>query len=74
MAEAALSAGDRDAGGRGLRRAAALAQELGARPLSGDITLVARRARISLRGGDERPRPGQRPRPGSRTRAGTHGP
>jgi DNA-binding CsgD family transcriptional regulator/tetratricopeptide (TPR) repeat protein len=53
MAGAALSAGDRDAGGRGLRRAAALAQELGAGPLSGDITLVARRARISLSGGDE---------------------
>jgi ATP/maltotriose-dependent transcriptional regulator MalT len=53
MAGAALSAGDRDAGGMGLRRAAALAQDLGARPLSGDIALVARRARISLSGGDE---------------------
>jgi ATP/maltotriose-dependent transcriptional regulator MalT len=53
MAGAALSAGDRDAGGMGLRRAAALAQDLGARPLSGDIALIARRARISLSGGDE---------------------
>jgi ATP/maltotriose-dependent transcriptional regulator MalT len=53
MAGAALGAGDRDAGGAGLRRAAALAQDLGARPLSGDIALVARRARISLSGGDE---------------------
>jgi DNA-binding CsgD family transcriptional regulator/tetratricopeptide (TPR) repeat protein len=47
-AGAALNAGDRDAGGTRLRRAVALAQELGARPLSADIALVARRARISL--------------------------
>ncbi len=47
-AGAALNTGDRDAGGTRLRRAGALAQELGARPLSGDIALVARRARISL--------------------------
>jgi len=47
-AEAALSAGDRDGGGARLRRAAVLAQRLGARPLSDDITLLARRARISL--------------------------
>jgi ATP/maltotriose-dependent transcriptional regulator MalT len=47
-AEAALKAGDRDGGATRLRRAAALAQRLGARPLSDDITLLARRARISL--------------------------
>ncbi len=47
-AEAALGAGDRDAGGTRLRRAGALAGQLGARPLSDDIALVARRARISL--------------------------
>ena len=47
-AEAALSAGDRDGGAARLRRAAALAQRLGARPLSDDIALLARRARISL--------------------------
>lgn len=47
-AEAALSAGDRDGATSRLRRAAALAQSLGARPLSDDITLLARRARIPL--------------------------
>jgi ATP/maltotriose-dependent transcriptional regulator MalT len=47
-AEAALSAGDRDGGTTRLRRTAALAQRLGARPLSDDIALLARRARISL--------------------------
>jgi ATP/maltotriose-dependent transcriptional regulator MalT len=47
-AEAALSAGDRDGGTARLRRAAALTQRLGARPLSNDIALLARRARISL--------------------------
>jgi ATP/maltotriose-dependent transcriptional regulator MalT len=47
-AEATLSAGDRDGGADRLRRAAELAQRLGARPLSDDITLLARRARISL--------------------------
>jgi ATP/maltotriose-dependent transcriptional regulator MalT len=47
-AEAALSAGDRDDGTARLRRTAALAQRLGARPLSDDIALLARRARISL--------------------------
>ncbi len=52
-AEAALSAGDRDGGTARLRRAADLAQRLGARPLSDDIALLARRARISLgRDGD----------------------
>ena len=47
-AEAALGAGDRDGGATRLRRAAELAQRLGARPLSDDIALLARRARISL--------------------------
>jgi DNA-binding CsgD family transcriptional regulator len=47
-AEAALGAGDRDAGTTRLRRAAGLAQRLGARPLSEDIALLARRARITL--------------------------
>jgi ATP/maltotriose-dependent transcriptional regulator MalT len=47
-AEVALSTGDRGAGGRRLRRARLLAEELGARPLSGDITQLARRGRISL--------------------------
>jgi DNA-binding NarL/FixJ family response regulator len=47
-AEAALSAGDRDGASSRLRRAAALAQSLGARPLSDDMTLLARRARIPL--------------------------
>ena len=44
----ALSSGDRDAAGRRLRRARLLTEELGARPLSGDITQLARRGRISL--------------------------
>ena len=47
-AEAALGAGDRDGGATRLRRAAALAQRLGARPLSDDTALLAGRARISL--------------------------
>ena len=47
-AEAALGAGDRDGGTARLRRAAELAQRVGARPLSDDIALLARRARITL--------------------------
>jgi ATP/maltotriose-dependent transcriptional regulator MalT len=47
-AEMALSAGDRAGAGSRLRRAWLLAEELGARPLSGDITQLARRGRISL--------------------------
>ena len=47
-AEVALSTADRDGAGRRLRRAGLLAEELGARPLSGDITQLARRGRISL--------------------------
>ena len=48
-AEAALGGGDRDGGATRLRRAAGLARRLGARPLSDDIALRARRARIPLR-------------------------
>jgi ATP/maltotriose-dependent transcriptional regulator MalT len=44
----ALGGGDRHGGAVRLRRAAALAQRLGARPLSDDIALLARRARIPL--------------------------
>ena len=51
-AEAALNAGDRDAGAVRLRRGGGLARELGAGPLSADIALVARRARISSSPGD----------------------
>ena len=47
-AEAALGAGDREGGATRLRRAAELAQRLGARPLSDDIARLARRARITL--------------------------
>jgi ATP/maltotriose-dependent transcriptional regulator MalT len=47
-AEAALGAGDRDGGITRLRRAAELARELGAGPLSGDVAVLARRARITL--------------------------
>ncbi|HEY4462207.1 MAG TPA: AAA family ATPase [Streptosporangiaceae bacterium] len=47
-AEAALKAGDRDGGATRLNHAAALAQQLGTRPLSEDITVLARRARIPL--------------------------
>jgi DNA-binding CsgD family transcriptional regulator/tetratricopeptide (TPR) repeat protein len=49
-AEAALAEGDRDGAVTPLRRAAALARRLGARPLADDIDLLARRARISLAG------------------------
>jgi ATP/maltotriose-dependent transcriptional regulator MalT len=47
-AEAALSDGDHDGGAERLRRAAALAERLGAAPLTADIGLLARRARIAL--------------------------
>ena len=47
-AEAALADGDHDGGAERLRRAAALADRLGAAPLSEDIALLARRARIGL--------------------------
>ncbi len=60
-AEAALSDGDRDGGASRLRRAAALAQRLGARPLSDDIALLARRARIPLGPDDEGDTPAPEP-------------
>jgi DNA-binding CsgD family transcriptional regulator len=47
-AEAALACGDRDGAAERLQRAAPLAGGLGARPLSDEITLLARRARIRL--------------------------
>ncbi|HEY9240346.1 MAG TPA: LuxR C-terminal-related transcriptional regulator, partial [Streptosporangiaceae bacterium] len=47
-AGAALAAGDRDGGATRLRRAATLAQDLGAQPLADRIGLLARRARIPL--------------------------
>jgi len=62
-AEAALGEGDRDGGTATLRRAAELAWRLGARPLSDDIALLARRARVWIeRPGDEAGRaPAQEP-------------
>ena len=50
-AEAALGAGDREGGATRLRRAAELAQRLGAVPLSDDIAVLSRRGRITLRAG-----------------------
>jgi len=62
-AEAALCAGGREDGATLLRRAAELAQRLGAGPLSGDIALLARRARVTLgrpgEAGDARAVPGR---------------
>jgi DNA-binding CsgD family transcriptional regulator len=66
--EAALGAGDREDGAARLRRAAGLAQRLGAGPLSRDIALLARRARITLgrpgEAGDARAVPGRPAQPG----------
>ena len=45
-AEAALSHGDRDGGASRVHRAVELTQRLGARMLSDDIALLARRAEI----------------------------
>jgi DNA-binding CsgD family transcriptional regulator len=53
-AETALACGDHDGAAERLQRAASLATELGARPLGEEITILARRARISL-GGHESP-------------------
>jgi DNA-binding CsgD family transcriptional regulator len=47
-AEAALAGGDRDGAAERLRGAAALAAGLGAEPLAGEISVLARRARIVL--------------------------
>ena len=67
-AEAALGAGDREDGAARLRRAAGLAQRLGAGPLSRDVALLARRARITLgrpgETGDARAVPGRPAQPG----------
>jgi DNA-binding NarL/FixJ family response regulator len=45
-ADAAMTAGDRDAAAERLRRAAELADQLGARPLAEEIGLFARSARL----------------------------
>ena len=50
-ADAAMTAGDRDAAAQRLRRAAELAEQLGARPLSEEIGLLARSARLALGAG-----------------------
>ncbi len=50
-AEAALAAGDRDGAARRLQRAAALADQLGARPLGTQITALAGHARLDLGAG-----------------------
>ena len=47
-AEAAMAAGDRDGAAQRLRRAAELAGQVGARPLSEQITVLARSARLAL--------------------------
>jgi DNA-binding CsgD family transcriptional regulator len=51
-AEAALTAGDRDGATLRLRRAAGLADTLGARPLRDEISALAHNARIALGGHD----------------------
>ena len=51
-AEAALACGNRNGAAERLRRAAPLADELGAHPLAEQIGLLARRARIRLAGDD----------------------
>jgi DNA-binding CsgD family transcriptional regulator/tetratricopeptide (TPR) repeat protein len=51
-AETALACGDRNGAAERLRRAAALADELGAHPLAEQIAILARRARIRLAGDD----------------------
>jgi DNA-binding CsgD family transcriptional regulator len=58
-AEAALTAGDRDGAARRLQRASQLAGQLGARPLSRQITALAGQARLDLGTG----RPASRPSP-----------
>src|SRR5262249_42260864 len=52
-AEAAMAAGDRDGAAQRLRRAAELAGQLGARPLSEEITVLARSARLTLGAGHD---------------------
>ena len=50
-AEAAMAAGDRDGAAQRLRHAAELADQLGARPLTGEMAMLARSARVSLGAG-----------------------
>ena len=73
-AEAELSAGDREGGTIRLRRAAELAQRVGALPLSDDIALLARRARIMLNhpgdAADAQGAPGESARARSPSRTG----
>jgi len=57
-AETALACGDRGGAAERLRRAAPLAAGLGARPLSEQIALLARRGRIRLTGDDALVGPG----------------
>ena len=58
--EAALAAGDRDGAARRLRRAAELADGLGAHPLGEEVATLARSARLPMRAG----RSGSGPAPG----------
>ena len=58
--EAALAAGDRDGAARRLRRAAELADGLGAHPLGEEVATLARSARLPIRAG----RGGSGPAPG----------
>jgi ATP/maltotriose-dependent transcriptional regulator MalT len=53
-AESAIAGGDRDGAAQRLRRAAALAAELRADPLSEEIAILARRARIRMTGQEGR--------------------
>jgi DNA-binding CsgD family transcriptional regulator len=61
-ADAAMTAGDRDAAAKRLRRAAELADQLGARPLGEEIGLFARSARLALAAGRDDAIPAPRPR------------
>jgi DNA-binding CsgD family transcriptional regulator/tetratricopeptide (TPR) repeat protein len=60
-ADAAMTAGDRDAAAQRLRRAAELADQLGARPLAEEIGLFARSARLALGAGRDEVSPAPRP-------------
>jgi DNA-binding NarL/FixJ family response regulator len=60
-ADAAMTAGDRDAAAQRLRRAAELTDQLGARPLGEEIGLLARNARLALGAGRDDTSPAPRP-------------
>jgi len=60
-ADAAMTAGDRDAAAQRLRRAAELADQLGARPLAEEIGLFGRNARLALGAGRDDTIPAPRP-------------